>query len=702
MALDIKVLDKHIDHLLKFKRVYKDFWDLFEKTFQNKSTLTVMDDWTAWLALPDNDDKKKELAPYIEMQYDAIISALAPFKTPHGVTALLLAASHEYINFNVTAQAMLTQGADVNATILGDKRTAVFRATEVGNHDIVETCIQYHANLDAPSEGGYTPLDIAKHYRYTYIYNLLTEAGATKENSGITLVPPAYVSTVPVATLESIIGELVTFTQLKPCYFNASSQDTQFFNSVFNALCHWNDPKYREDKNMPRMQALISQNIDNVIAKLANSSVKDNNMNAEQAARAFNFDLIVEAFEQNRAKLKQPAAGSNNAILESKSSLTRTHESHDNNNTHNDQTVMLQPLNSGDNNNNNAPGSYLPPVKTDDTDENPKTWFETVIDYNNRQLFEGFFDFFFHLPTAWKAYSNPSIGGVWMNRSIVLPFQSKGIQFLAFLLGFALRAALLPVTSLVYATSRMVTIVSNGKAFQHNPKKTVLMRIATIIALTTLLSVGFLTPAFTAQGLQLLSAAFGFAAGMGSLGAVATGAMIAGTLMVIGFATLLHTAKKIAQGQNAKLSKCSWSDINENVTAPKHDMHPLGSMYKTKPTRIGDRIYTNYEQRGFNLKDFDAVQAGVLRSYYADLKKPAICGESFPQQAVKTLLTHFEEVVKRERDDLDQDSYNKLVTKTRATASWALNDSKGKLADKLEQFEVVGNKLQPKNYQTAI
>lgn len=147
---------------------------------------------------------------------------------------------------------------------------------------------------------------------------------------------------------------------------------------------------------------------------------------------------------------------------------------------------------------------------------------------------------------------------------------------LRYVTDFAFRVALLPLTSTVYCVSRLKAVVFNPDATQHNPNKTRLMRVATVIS-----ALGIIPLAILVQPAQIASL-FGMSSGL-------AGGLILGFASSLLLSTLLFTAKKIAQHMNAHVFQTqniilpapfvrggsNFRVIDENtteytITAPKH------------------------------------------------------------------------------------------------------------------------------------
>lgn len=236
--------------------------------------------------------------------------------------------------------------------------------------------------------------------------------------------------------------------------------------------------------------------------------------------------------------------------------------------------------------------------------------FSSMIDYSNRQLFEGFSDFIFKPRRTWKTYrydySDP-------HNPIAHFFPKAAVRYL---LGFLIRLALLPLTALAYDISRIVLIVLNlKKAYLHNPAKARFMGlVCAIAAIGTVL----LVPFFNQASLHLLAKTLWLGTGLGVLGASAVGGVILSTALIIGLAFLLHTAKITAQSYNANpLYRPKDYDLANPgapvfvfVTAPKHH------------EEMNNRQY-----------------AAVLHEYYATIKhRPAIAGINPDQRWFKERL----------------------------------------------------------------
>lgn len=270
-----------------------------------------------------------------------------------------------------------------------------------------------------------------------------------------------------------------------------------------------------------------------------------------------------------------------------------------------------------------------------------KEGLSTAINYSNRQLFEGLFDFVFNRKATWHAYRYPTDD------------KRKPRFFLlaaiTAVLGVSLRIILLPLTTLIYDLSRISLIILNKPAYKHNPAKAWLMLAATAITTATLLSVGLAASAFTPHALQFLSATFGFATGLGSIGAVTMGALIAASLATIGMAILLHTAKKMAQYWNAKHNMLS-PPPGCAPTAPKYGYH-----------FFANHVFTNDEERNGNAA-YTCAYESVLFTYYGSIKRPGISGASTQQKLFKQALSEFGKVREASaQNSLTQDEYTALI-----------------------------------------
>jgi hypothetical protein len=207
------------------------------------------------------------------------------------------------------------------------------------------------------------------------------------------------------------------------------------------------------------------------------------------------------------------------------------------------------------------------------------------------------------------------------------------------LLSLAISVILSPLTSLIYILSRL-TLVVGAQPMAHNPAKKTNMAIVTGIA-----AIGLGFTAFISQHvLHVLAGAFGFATGMGSIGASAVGAMILGAFISIAFAGVLHGAKKLAQQQNVMTinNANTYASSHPDVTAPKHHFLP-----------------------SFKASDLLAYEQEHERalSYYCHSKK----GVGYQRKAVhnmnhnKLILTQYERVTALHRTGkLTQEDYDQL------------------------------------------
>ncbi|MFI4955881.1 MAG: alpha/beta hydrolase family protein [Gammaproteobacteria bacterium] len=219
-----------------------------------------------------------------------------------------------------------------------------------------------------------------------------------------------------------------------------------------------------------------------------------------------------------------------------------------------------------------------------------KSSLSTLVDYVNRSWFEGFFDFFLHPEQTW---------------------------FSSYAFGFLPRLIALPMTATVYAISRIVAVVLNPIASEHNKAKAFLMRAVTGVSVTAsaLLGYFFINTTMLENVSRSLWLPDGFG---GPFSAMITGAIFLGVSAVIGLASLLLGAKKTAQAINAE--KIS-GEVDTYVTAPKHC-----------------KLITS--SKDVPLNDYMIEHENALREHY-QAKKPAICG-SGPTSTTKPILTKFE------------------------------------------------------------
>lgn len=321
-----------------------------------------------------------------------------------------------------------------------------------------------------------------------------------------------------------------------------------------------------------------------------------------------------------------------------------------------------------------APTSSSYSLQNEADVEKSEHWLFRAINYNNRMLFEGLFDFMLHQDKTWDAYLSKPTADLSIRKPIP---DYKGIP--RYVIGFLLRLILLPITSLIYNISRISLIALNPYAYRHNPAKMLSMFVITIVAAAALLAVGFLTPVFTQYSLQLLSGVTtGLTASVGS-------AIIVGAFLSIGLATVLHAVKNLAQIKNV-----SKVDIVVNGHAqtgmlvylpPKH--HFIANEQIPAPIQ--------------------AAHQNILLCYNDYVKKPAIYGATVERKQFKSILEDFETINKAAREgNVDPSDYATLCTKIQFFShtilpSWQAYQNLTKVPATLDHFEVNAGKIVAKN-----
>jgi ankyrin repeat protein len=97
-----------------------------------------------------------------------------------GSTALLMASKNGHFS---VCELLLKFGADVSMRT-DDGSTVLLLAASSGSEDLVRLLLNYRSvDINEPNEDGFRPLDIAKHYNYGGVIDLLSQNGAVE--SGI-------------------------------------------------------------------------------------------------------------------------------------------------------------------------------------------------------------------------------------------------------------------------------------------------------------------------------------------------------------------------------------------------------------------------------------------------------------------------------------------------------------------------------------
>lgn len=326
-----------------------------------------------------------------------------------------------------------------------------------------------------------------------------------------------------------------------------------------------------------------------------------------------------------------------------------------NNNNDNDKTPLINKTTSASTQLGGLTPSIANTTHVDkDEDEKPgpqKNWASHFIDFSNRRLFEGLFDFFSHWESVWTFYR--------YNDNFPPRSQTSTVAHIG--LGLVLRLLLLPLTATVYNLSRLTLIIGNPGAYQHNTYKALMMLATSTMALLALTAAGLFTPLFTHASLHLLAAPFGLATG---LGATALGAVILGSLLSIGLACLLHAAKKMMQ-------------VNNTVEVEV----PIMSMDGTKQYATGTQPLPLAPKHGLNIistlpadrkeiAPYIEAQRQVLETC-ATQKAPAIWYGTYANtqrdHVLKPLLREFQRVTAADRTGtLTPEVYDGLVKKAGA------------------------------------
>lgn len=241
---------------------------------------------------------------------------------------------------------------------------------------------------------------------------------------------------------------------------------------------------------------------------------------------------------------------------------------------------------------------------------NPFTLLSTVIDYSNRRLYEGLFDFIFNKQAVDKEFPTRS---------------RKTMAFMA-------RVFLLPLTSTVYAVSRLVLVVFNIKAYQDNPAKAFGMLGVTGLLAGVMYKLPFDTFAFSSP--MILSF------------------VVLATSIV--YALMLHGVKKGAQQINWVIEEDGLIDNQVSQhriqTTPKHLHEWSRSLANSSHS---DSSCSAYYYMGL-------ANAGVLTKYLAE-KKPAICAPTEKLSNYKLVINSFDRLYAADkRGRLTDDKLNDL------------------------------------------
>lgn len=110
-----------------------------------------------------------------------------------GSTPLLQACDNKYRN-STTVELLLDAGADIDATD-GNNGTAILRAVESNNIQIVKTLLKHGANTNIKTSSGSTPLTLAVLFLNTRIVELLVNGGADVNARGIYDMTPLEIAT---------------------------------------------------------------------------------------------------------------------------------------------------------------------------------------------------------------------------------------------------------------------------------------------------------------------------------------------------------------------------------------------------------------------------------------------------------------------------------------------------------------------------
>jgi hypothetical protein len=171
-----------------------------------------------------------------------------------------------------------------------------------------------------------------------------------------------------------------------------------------------------------------------------------------------------------------------------------------------------------------------------------------VIDYSNRNLFQGFLEFFiyfeqtragywsFHRPTAQGVTSFPLIAPTFIPWWNIRANVWRAVACCHWIAAFLLRLVLLPLTSAIYTVSRIGLILLNPfTAWKNNPRKTIYMLFAACVpGLIILNNIYSVVPSLVFN--MFLTSAH---------------SLVAGVILSMGMAMLFHGAKVLAQRHNA-------------------------------------------------------------------------------------------------------------------------------------------------------
>ncbi|MFI4956744.1 MAG: hypothetical protein ACHQAX_06015 [Gammaproteobacteria bacterium] len=291
-----------------------------------------------------------------------------------------------------------------------------------------------------------------------------------------------------------------------------------------------------------------------------------------------------------------------------------------------------------------------------------------VIDYSNRQLFEGFFDFFIHGKKTFQGYwefHRPIKSGVTTLKKDDDPEENawKYLAFFHYMAAFLTRLILLPFAAAIYTLSRTGLIVLNPfTAWANNPRKALYMglvwAVPTFFVLNNIYgmipSISFNT-LLTADNFQRVSTAFGMSEGIWGMSALAMGGLIISTFLSFGMASVLHLAKKAAQKGNAVELK---DPRQTNLYDPAHKtIHSDGASYDptqliaqpdtvliTAPKHRSVALYSGSKGTAMELNEFNDLNAAsdnLRYAYYKNKENKPIIWSAAPGR-VKNLLTAFD------------------------------------------------------------